>query len=211
MRKLYLGFLLCLFIYACSKDQREPIDTEYLKSEEYKKFNTDRQEEFFAQINDYESLQEFLRKAITCPRGPELSLPLQLDENNLQEDVGGRGNRCEFLETSTSSPYEIQSIGYSRFNDIIIRWFLLVKESVYEDSELLAVTSDDKKLTDFNIIGKFGKNLSQKISSDIQVFQRSELIYIYTTLKRKVMYPIEQENVVKNNYIINSTGNITEQ
>jgi hypothetical protein len=204
------GLILCLIVTACEKES-EPIDKEYIESEAYKNFKKNSNNNFSEQINGYESLHHYLQKFEPCAKALKLSLPLHIDKNMLQRNAADFGKECEVPGTGGISPYNMQDIGYTSLKQITIRWIILEKESIYEDQQLLAVAYKDSVLSDFKIIGKFQKNLSQKISSDIQVSQRGELVYINTTMRRNILYPIEQKNITETNYRINSNGDIRKQ
>ncbi len=201
---------MCLILTACEKES-EPVNKEYIESEAYKEFKKDSKNHFSEQINGYESLHLYLQKFDPCTNALTLSLPLQLDKNTLQKYAVEFENKCGSTEPEDIPPYNLQDIGYTSLKDLTIRWMILEKESIYEDQQLLAVAYKDTELSDFKIIGKFKKNLSQKISSDIQVSQRGKLVYIYTKMRRDIMYPIEQKNIVETNYLINRSGDIREQ
>lgn len=207
---LFLGLIVCLLPVAC-KNKSEPVDTQYINSEEYRQFAEDSRKEFYAQINRRRSMQAYLSKLINCGKGAELSLPLQIDVNSLQLKFAEDYKECETLKERNNAAFNAYEIGYFTFGEIDIHWILVDIESIYRNQELLAATYRDTTLVDFKTVGSFKKNLAQNISTDIRVFKRGGLIYIDTSLQRKIMYPIEQENIVRTTYVIESGGIITAQ
>ncbi len=201
MPTLVLGFLAFL-LFILSGCESPPVDKDYLESESYKEFDKIRKQEYAAQVNSRESLEAYLQELINCPKGDELSLPLQFSENQLQNPE----NQCRQLTDQFNTSFKVQILGYSRFKATFIRWILLEKESVYKDLELLAVTHRDTTLAGVQTVGTFKKNLSQNISTDIRVSQKGEFIYITSYTDRSLKYPFTYDNIIESAYKIDSLG-----
>lgn len=199
----FFGCLL-LFFSGCETD---PVDKRYLQSEGYLEFEEKRQREYSAQVDSDESLQKYLHELIKCDKGPEFSLPFHFDNNILKKS----GEECRRVSDRYNTPFKVYLLGYSRLKDVYLRWLLLESESVYKDLELITVTHRDSTLIDFQRMGSFKKNLSQKISTDIRVFQKDDLIYISSVRNKSLQYPIEMEDVLQDTFRIDKDGLIDEQ
>ena len=195
---------------ACSEEP-EPVNAKYLESDLYTSFEERAKAEFSAQLWDYQSLQSYLRQLVKCDKGRFFSFPLQIDRAKISKFTEGPYLKCEALAGFNDWGFGVKNIGYSRFEDVFIRWILVEKESVYRDWELLAVTHRDTVLTGFKSLALFRKNLSQEIATEIKVSRTGQLAYISTTTQRTVNYPIEQENAVKAEYEVDSLGVIRER
>lgn len=194
--------LVCLTVLTYC--DRAPVDEEYLKSKEYSRFSKKQQEEYAAQIRSNKSLQKYLAAFNRCDKGRRWELPLQIDSSTLKKD----GRECKKVADDFNAGFKTLNIGYSSFEEVLIRWMVMKKRSVYEDFEFLAVTYRDSSLVDFHSIGEFRENLSQDISTVVQVSHKGDFIYISSIVNRNINYPIEQENIVKSTYRIDSAGAI---
>jgi len=201
---LVLGCLAFL-IFILSGCESPPVDKDYIQSERFKKFDELRKQEYAAQVNNRESLEAYLKELIKCPKGEELTLPLQFSENHLQKS----GKQCQQLVDQFNTSFDVQMLGYSQFKGTFIRWVSLENESVYKNLELLAVAHRDTILNGVQTVGTFKKNLSQNISTDIRVSQKGEFVYITSYTDRSLKYPFEYDNIIESAYKIDSLGTIS--
>ncbi|NGP87023.1 hypothetical protein [Fodinibius halophilus] len=184
-----------------------PVDKRYLESEDYKQFRKTQKEEYVAQVDNRRTLEKYLNTLVQCKKTTELSFPLQITKNVLKKE----GGNCGALTNYFSTGFKVKMVGYSFFKPIFIRWVLLQRETVYKNIELLAVTHKGTTMLDFQKVGKFRKNLSQNISTDIRVSQKGDFVYITSVSERNLIYPIEQQQVITNGYIVNRNGKVSIQ
>lgn len=197
--------LICLFAFACGEDAA--VDESYLDSEAYSEFSEHQQEEYAAQIKNYNSLQKYLAAYARCPMGKEWAFPLQIDADTFDE----YGGECEEIAAKFDRNYSARNIGYSRFQDFVIRWLVLQKESVYEDSELLAATYRDDALASFQSIGLLRENLSEDISTRVEADLQDQFVDISSYKNRGMRYPFRYDNVIESTYRIDTSGVIRKQ
>lgn len=205
---LFVAFVLT--VLAGCGEEREPVNAEYLQSDLYSSFEERARAEFSAQLWDYQSLGKYLKQLIKCEKGRYFAFPLQFDRAKIEQYTKGPSPDCGQLAGYNDWGFRVENIGYSRLEDVFIRWILVEKESVYKDWELLAVTHRDTVLTGFKSLALFRKNLSQEIATEIKVSTSGEIAYISTLTERSTNYPIQQENAVKAEYVIDSRGLIRE-
>ncbi|WP_138429544.1 hypothetical protein [Fodinibius saliphilus] len=198
-----VGLILGILIIFGGCDSA-PVDKRYLNSKEFKQFSKTQKQEYAAQVSDRHSLEKFINALVVCKKKTKLSFPLQFKKNLLKSD----GSKCSRVTKHFNTSFDVEIIGYSYFEPIFIRWIILERASVYENLELLVVTHKEDKVLDFQVVGNFRKNLSQKISTDIRVSQKGDFVYITSVSDRNLKYPIEQEQIVENKYLIGRKGQI---
>lgn len=203
--KAVLILLLSIFLFSCG--ERAPVNEEYLDSEDYKQFKKNQQKEYAIRIKTHQSFKNFLTGFVECSGGRELSFPIQFGGEILEMDQGS----CDTVRNKFNRNFTISYIGYSEWKDIIIRWILLQKESVYDNAELLAVTYHDNSLIGFQTVGVFRENLQQNFSTEIEVSQHDDHLNIKSVMDRGLKYPFEYDNVIQSTFQIDTTGKIIER
>lgn len=196
--------VLLLYLTVFASCDRAPVDKDYLKSKEYSRFSKKQQQEYAAQVRSNESLQKYLAAFNRCDRGRKWDFPLQIDPSTLKK----YGRECKKVADEFNASFRTLNIGYTAYGEVKIRWIVLKRKSVYEDSEFLAVTYRDSSLVDFQSLGEFRENLSQDISTVVEVSQKGDFIYISSMVNRNRNYPIKQQNTIKWAYRIDSLGAI---
>ncbi|WP_440998731.1 hypothetical protein [Fodinibius sp. SL11] len=197
--------LLSVVLFSCS--DRAPVNEQYLETETYKQFSKNQQNEYTTRLKNLQSLKKYLTEFAECNTEQELSFPVQFDGSILEREH----NACEQVAEKVNRNFTSQRIGYSKWQDIVIRWILLQKESVYEDAELLAATYRGNTLIGFQTVGVFRQNLQQNFSTDIEVAQDRDQIVIKSAVDRGIKYPFEQNNVIETVYQVDTSGTIVEQ
>lgn len=192
--------LICLLFISCGDSA--PVDRQYLESDEYTQFSEKQQEEYAAQIKDYQTLRKYLTEFTNCQKGIERQLPLQINFSILKESK----NECEEVDDKFNTNFDTQIFGYSSLKDVIIRWIILKKESAYIDAELLAVTYRDGEMIDFQTVGVFRENLSQDISTHISVSRKDDFVYISSAMDRGIKYPFEYDNIIESEFRVDTLG-----
>lgn len=196
--------LISVFLISCG--DRAPVDQEYLESEQYQKFSEKQAQEHTFQIESYKTLEKYLAELGKCDLGSERSYPLQIDDRVLEQEHSA----CKAVGDKYNTNFRIRNLGYSSFEDIIIRWIIVKKESIYEDTEFIAATYREDSLISFQTVGVFRQNLQQDISTNIKVDRQDNYIRIQSSMDRGIKYPFNYNNVIRSTFQIDTLGRINE-
>lgn len=202
------GLLLFFAIFLFSCGDRAPVDKKYLESERYQQFSEKQAQEHTLRIENYKTFEKYLSEFSQCALGKERDYPLHIDNAIADKEL----STCNAVgDKYDISNFRIRSFGYSSFGDIIIRWIIVKKESIYEDTELFAATYRDGSLVSFKTVGVFRQNLQQDITTNIEVEREEDFIRIQSSMDRGVKYPINYDNVTQSTFQIDSLGRIKER
>lgn len=206
--RLILLILILPLLISCGQEQESnrQVDQSYLDSQEYSEFNEKAARESEMKAKKNASMQERLQRFAECAVSDQMQIPFEVDNQEVMA-------AAEKTTESCSVENELQSLkllGESRLQNQTIRWIVLERQSAYRDQELLVSTYRDSELRSFNTVGIFKKNPSEEISTEIEVRNKGNTLYVISRTTRNIIYPIEQENVVTAEYQINADGSIRE-
>lgn len=202
--KIIYPLLIVAFLISCG--DRAPVDREYLESEKYRTFSEKESQEQNFRIENYKSLEKYLAEFGQCDLGKERNYPLQVDNRILEQEF----STCEGISNKYNTNFRIQNFGYSSFEDILIRWIIVQRESIYEDTEFIAATYRDGSLVGFQTVGVFRQNLQQHISTNIKVERQENNILIRSSMIRGIKYPFNYDNVIQSSFRIDTLGVVEE-
>ena len=192
---------------ACTDTNQSTIDQQYLQSKQYAEFKKRSLHETKQKALKGSSLQSFLQQFGNCADVQLTPLPVEFDADQVQHLLDTPTKLCS-IETDTR---EIRLIAESFVSGYTLRWILVAQKTAYRDQELIASIFSDGELRSFTTVGVFKKNLAERITSNIRVQAHDDGIRITSTTNRDIIYPIEQANTIKSEYVINEAGNITKQ
>lgn len=203
--KTTLLLLFSFLMFSCG--DRPPVNEQYLKSEGYKQFSKSQQNEYSTRLRNRRSLKKYLADLSDCNLGENLKFPIQFDSSTLNKEQ----DSCNEVSRTINRNFYHKSIGYTDWKDIIIRWILIQKESVYTDAELVAATYRGDTLLSFQTVGIFRQNLQQQFSTNITVVEEDDHLLIQAVMDRGIKYPFEQNNIIETVFEIDTAGEIAEQ
>lgn len=199
-------FIVLVFgIVACTENEKESLDQDYLDSPQYEPFRNEASEEKKLHDKLNKSLGWHLQQFSDCEVS-NLSIPFELD----YEKVGGLIMDASEGCIIESRAHRLKMLGESIEQDQKIRWVLIERETAYRDQEVVAATFRDGELRSFKTVGVFRKNPSEKISSEIQTRNDGNEIRIVSRTSRNIFYPIEQNNLITTEYKVSASGDIRE-
>lgn len=197
--------LLFLGIVACTENEQESLDQEYLESRQFETFQDEASEEKKYNEELDQSLEWHLQQFSDCEVS-HLSIPFELSYEKVGALIMDASEGC-IVESRSQ---RLKLLGETNKQNQKIRWVLLERETAYRDQEVMAVTFQDDELRSFKTVGIFRKNPSEKISSKIQARSQADEVRIISLTSRDIFYPIEQTNKITTEYRVSASGNIRE-
>ncbi len=204
--KLISARLILLFIFcvtACTENEEESLDQEYLESRQYEAFLDDASEEKKQNKELNKSLEWHLQQFSNCEIS-KLTIPFALNYEKVGELIMDASEGC-IVESGSQ---RLKLLGESTKSNQKFVWVLLERETAYRDQEVLVATFQDDELRSFKTVGVFRKNPSEKISSEIHTRDEESEIRIISRTTRNIFYPFEQENIMTVEYEVGSSGDI---
>lgn len=203
------GVLVMIFCISCGSDTA-PVDSHYIQSKEFQKFNTELQNENTFRL-DIDDLNSFLQQLSTCPKVRELELPIQFNNINFASNNYFKSHKCNGLSELSKAYRNIQFAGYTQYNDLLIRWILISSSSFYKNQRLVAAVYKDDELFSAQGIGIFRDNLARNETTDISIQHVDGQLLITSILNRDIKYPMKLNDVLVSRYVISKDGNIAKQ
>lgn len=198
--------LASLLYISCAENQSEQeVDQNYLDSQEYSSFNQDAIEERLQKAKNA-TLESRLQQFSECEDSNQIGIPFNIDGQDILSFSEDASEICTVVNNRQS----LKLLGESRFQNKIIRWILLDRQTAYRDQELLAVTFSGNDLRSFNTIGVYKENPSEDIKTEIQVRNKENILHVTSRTNRNLLYPIDQQNTITTMYQINADGDIRE-
>jgi|GEM_PF-5894110 len=207
-KKSLLWLFLPILILACSDNHSETINEQYLKSSRYTAFKKSAHQEKKRRAKREKSVQDGLRLLPQCKQPNELSLPFQINEENLSRLLKNSG--CNALEVNQLKNSPLKLIGKSHFRDADIYFVLNDNDILSTNRQLVAVTFRENHLFDKKVIGLYKKSITKRVSTDVSVSIDGEILKVVSKMNRNIEYPIKQENTVSAQYEIDGRGHIRE-
>jgi hypothetical protein len=207
----YVFFLfICLGIFACREETGEQqIGQKYLDSESYREFEEKTETEITQTENQLQGVAEHLEELAECETSNGMSFPFVINQEELTTLLE-QSTDCNLGSNNEASRFSLSMLGRSSLQDIDLYWVLVDWQTMYTDQELLAVTAYNDNLRSFKKVGIFNKNLSRDIKTEVRVQLMGANVRITSVANRKILYPIEQDNVEITKYSINPQGTIRE-
>lgn len=210
------GYLVVFMVFTglvgCdhSGDQsnRELVDQQYVDSENYHSFSSQVHQEQGDARNQKSTLTDWLKSLSDCSVSQSLTAPFAIDSLKIAEWSESDTTTCFSGQSFESSSYTLRVLAQTSFHDVKMLWILHTRVSMYRDEELFLATYRNEKLQHAESMGVYRKNLKEHISTEIEVSPGSEELVITAVENRKIIYPIEQNNAVKNVYYVDSDGGI---
>lgn len=189
---------------ACT-NENYAIDEFYLKSDKYKSFERKFRTEAKLKENQERSFAAHLKELGNCKEGLAGVL-LLLNRDVIKELAQRSPENCKQLVTAEEFNFKFHLLGETHNENFSIKWVLLEQESVYINWQLYAVQFKDGELVDFAKVAVFQKNITEDIDSEVKVTKHGQAFLLYTKVDRKIIYPIEQSNIIIQRFIISKKG-----
>lgn len=204
-----LLFLILPLLISCGgngEESEEQVDQNYIESQEYSDFDQDATREGEIKAKTNASMQARLQQFVECEDVDQMEIPFEVNEQQL---IGAFGNIPENC-TVENEHQSLKLLGESHFQNQIIRWIVLDRQTAYRDQELLATTFREGDLQSVNTVGVYKKNPSEEILTEVQVQNKNSTIHVTSRTTRNILYPIEQKNIITTEYQIDTDGSIRE-
>lgn len=207
--------LLCLLLMGgCGNDtegERE-IDRRYMESGKFEEFNRESRREAERRAGEVSTLEERLNLLPECPADDTslLDLPLTITEEKLESHPEtSAAESCPGLNPGLTDEAEISLLGSITGNRFRL-WLVLVKyPSVYRNWELIVATAGGTgSLSAFRTVGQYQHNLARDISTELDIRRRNGKFRLASTTRRKISYPIKQENEITEEVVVGIDGSI---
>ena len=217
MKKIGIVITLLLLgaggIWFWHDPDRNVIDDEFTKSEEFQLLNKQWEEEKRS-AGERESAISLLVKQMLSQTGfDERTLPVRLDSVSIsallteESKIPLGRNHALFSQLSAESIYRY---GRIQLNGVSALLFLVKAPGVYRDVDMLLATVKDSSLVDLELILQYRKNLTEEVSGEA-VFEGQSNNIIIATIDNQRFYPVEQNNTITYRYAIKEDGNIETQ
>lgn len=203
--------ILCLsFITGCSSENEDEatVNEQFTSSKEFNAFNESARQELDSNTGQPSDLVDYLKNAAECESTRQLAIPFEADSTVINEETIGELDNC--IGADEEASYALLLFGETPFGDIDIKWMMRIRESMYRDWELMAVTYEADRLLNFQTVGSYRDNLKEHIFSNIEVNRRGNALMITANTERDIEYPIEQLNTEYKEFRIDTDGMITE-
>lgn len=200
---------MIIFCISCGSDTA-PVDSHYIQSKEFRKFNTELQNENTFRL-DIDDLNSFLQQISACPKVRELEPPIQFNNTNFTSNDYFKDYKCNGLGELSKAHRNMQFVGYTQYNDLLIRWILISSSSFYTNQRLVAAVYKDDELFSAQGIGIFRDNLARNETTDISIQDVDGQLLIISTLNRDIKYPMKLNDVLVTRYVISKDGKIAKQ
>lgn len=206
MPEWVLLLIISCFLFSCAENKSEQkVDQDYLESQEFSSFNQDVIEERLKKAKNI-TLESRLQQFSQCQDHNQIRIPFDIDNREIISLSESTSEIC----TVGDSRQSLKLLGESRFQDQIIRWILLERQTAYRDQELFVTTFKDGELRSFNTVGIYKENPSEDIKTEIRVRNKGNVLYVTSRTNRHLLYPIDQQNAVTTEYQIDTDGGIRE-
>lgn len=200
-------FILTLLISCAGEQESEQqVDQNYLDSQSYSDFDEDAAREGEIRAKNNASMEVRLQQLAECEDITSKMIPFEIDDQEISALSESEPDNC----TIENDQQSLRLLGESQFREQTIRWILLERQTAYRDQELLITTFRENNLQSFNTVGVFKKNPSEEILTEIQVRNKDNNVHVSSRTIRNIFYPIEQENTITTDYIIDTDGSIRE-
>lgn len=205
-----LVILCSSFITACSSENEDEgtVNEQFTSSKEYNAFNESARQELDSNTGQPSDLVDYLKNAAECESTRQLAIPFEADSTVINEETIGALDNCIGADEEASSALLL--FGETPFGDIDIKWMMRIRESMYRDWELMAVTYEGDQLLNFQAVGSYRDNLKEHIFSNIEVNRQGSALIITANTERDIEYPIKQLNTEYKEFRIDRDGMITE-
>lgn len=200
-----LAFVILIWISfsSCDEQGTGTIDDNYLSTKEYNQFARQADQEQTKSKKQKRSLTAKLGQMNQCPAALRKTVPLEIQKSSFGEQQSVSQSR-----TTSKAGYNLTLIACVSVDDLGIRWIVREWPSIYVHSELLMATYKNGDLISHEVVGLFRDNLSENISTNIDVKTANNGLVVLAKMDRNIRYPIEQHNTVQTIYHINMEGNI---
>lgn len=214
MKKTGAGLLLLLVLAAAAwflyDPDRNVIDEDLLKSQEFRSLNEERESAPVSIKDIDQELSRFIQKMSTGSEILESALAFRLDSSTISTylteinsfPVGNNKNLVPYF--SAENFYRLGSL---QFGGVSVLLFMVKQQGVYDDIDLYLATQNDSTLADMQMILEYRKNLTEYYSGEVS-FEEGGGNTIRVVMQKKRRYPVEQSNTVSYRYVIQSDGGI---
>ncbi|HEX6982562.1 MAG TPA: hypothetical protein VF181_07355 [Balneolaceae bacterium] len=202
MKKAVSLLILAAFLTSCDSGS---VDQNYVKSGKYEEFERKSRQEAIRKDKQKRSFAAHMQALGNCKQS-EAHFPLKISRKQIASLLKTSAEDCEQLMVADRLGFEIQLLKEIQLPSYTLKWVLLDQKSVYDNRRLLAVTFRNDSLVNFEEVGVFQKNLSKDINTTIEVTKKGEKLLIESEINRKIIYPVEQKNVINRRFTINPKG-----
>lgn len=201
-------FILVAFLFvasSCTENKNRTVDQQYLDSQEYSSFKENADSEIQSSQNDSENIGEDLVAIAECTPVQTFAIPVSFEWNDIEEHRR-QSSDCE----KKSESITITLFGQQEWSNMVLRWYLLERQSAYRDAEVIVATFDGNKLRSFRSVGLFEKIPARSVSTTITVNERNNVLFIRSETNRDIEYPLDQENIIVTEFEVDADGGINE-
>jgi len=201
--------MIVIALNSCSLDGSDTINDRYLNTEQYQSFKSQADAEIQQNLRRHKELREYIGQLTNCSAVRQFPATFTITRQHidtLKTISVPSDSTCIINSTLNEVRFQITVIGKTELRDLRILWLLLDLRSAYEDYQLLTATFREKSMIDFDAIGIFKRNLSERLMSKVHVRRRGDHIDIFNTTERMIKHPIEQNYSVEQNYRIGADG-----
>jgi hypothetical protein len=202
MKKAVALFISAIFLSSCDSGS---VDQDYIESAKYQEFELKSRQEADKKDSQEKSFVALLEDLGNC-RQTKADFPLIINHKEISSLLKVSERSCQQKLMADHFGFKIQLLKEISQPDYLLKLVLLEKESVYDDWRLLIVTFGNDTLINFKEAGIFQNNLSKNISTEIEFIKKGENLFINSEISRQIIYPVEHENVIIRQFVINSKG-----
>lgn len=194
-----------VLLSGCAEQETEEVGNEYLRSEKYSAFKDSTSQEIDKNSKN-QTFNSQLQQLSGCSEFSSFNAPFEIDVERVDELADNISRQCMF-ESAQNSLKLLAKTEFGKFN---LGWVLFERQRAYREDELLVTIFQNEELQNFQTVGVFKKNPSEEIFSVIKGRSEEGSFRIEVQTNRNILYPIDQQNIVRAAYQINKAGEIRE-
>lgn len=194
--------------YAYYTSDPNIVDESYIGSEGYRALEKQMESDQEAYRNSNSTLLAAIHRTLAIEETNRVPLPLNVSLDSVTVDTLLDKSRKIRMDENRLLSSEFQNAGFYRWFSFKTRDYtgiltLISLPGMYPNIEAGLTTVRDSTIIDGAMIGRFQKNLSELVITDIFFNSPAEIV---TTVQKTRYYPVEQNNSVTYRYTISEDG-----